>query len=95
MVAECQRPLYHQYSVKKNGCIDTAQGQSSAEEKVHKHMCHSESTADRYYMKGEHTRQALESHAILRKNMGLDDENSGNNVQQHKEQEEGQDERTK
>lgn len=35
--------------------------------KVHKHMCHSEATADQYYMMGERTRQALESHTIRRK----------------------------
>ena len=40
-------------------------------QKVHKPMCHSESTADRYYMTGARTRVALESHAIFTKNLAL------------------------
>ena len=40
--------------------------------KVHKHMCHKESTADKYYMTAARTRVALESHQIIRRNLGLD-----------------------
>ena len=40
--------------------------------KVHKHMCHKESTADKYYMTAARTRVACESHDIIRRNLGLD-----------------------
>ena len=42
--------------------------------KVHKHMCHKESTADKYYMTAARTRVALQSHQIIRCNLGLDNE---------------------
>ena len=42
--------------------------------KVHKHMCHKESTADKSYLTAARTRVALERHQILRCNLGLDNE---------------------
>ena len=42
--------------------------------KVHSHMCHKQSTADKYYMTGARTRVALESHDIIRKRLGLEEE---------------------
>lgn len=42
--------------------------------KVHSHMCHKQSTAEKYYMTGARTRVALESHDIIRKRLGLEEE---------------------
>ena len=76
--------------IRKMAASTLHEANSVEKRKVHKHMCHSEATADWYYMTGERTRQALESHTILRKNLGLDDENSDGNVMEQPQEREEQ-----